>query len=174
MNIRTILLVLLFAGWTASTVPAHPADPDTNTETASPASVLSRENPDKTDYSTADSINGIYIPRNIGECMTELDKHISDSLKTVLLEGGYSSILDKHISDSLKTVLLEGGYSSIDLHFSLGMWIRNNFGLWRDSRLAHYLRNNGPCSDRMDEPDDMSDYILSEYLGHLKLTHEKN
>ena len=146
MNIRTILLVLLFAGWTASTVPAHPADPDTNTETASPASVLSRENPDKTDYSTADSIN-------IGECMTELDKHISDSLKTVLLEGGYSSI---------------------DLHFSLGMWIRNNFGLWRDSRLAHYLRNNGPCSDRMDEPDDMSDYILSEYLGHLKLTHEKN
>ncbi len=153
MNIRTILLVLLFAGWTASTVPAHPADPDTNTETASPASVLSRENPDKTDYSTADSINGIYIPRNIGECMTELDKHISDSLKTVLLEGGYSSI---------------------DLHFSLGMWIRNNFGLWRDSRLAHYLRNNGPCSDRMDEPDDMSDYILSEYLGHLKLTHEKN
>ena len=153
MNIRTILLVLLFAGWTASTVPAHPADPDTNTETASPASVLSRENPDKTDYSTADSINGIYIPRNIGECMTELDKHISDSLKTVLLEGGYSSI---------------------DLHFSLGMWIRNNFALWRDSRLAHYLRNNGPCSDRMDEPDDMSDYILSEYLGHLKLTHEKN
>ena len=153
MNIRTILLVLLFAGWTASTVPAHPTDPDTNTETASPASVLSRENPDKTDYSTADSINGIYIPRNIGECMTELDKHISDSLKTVLLEGGYSSI---------------------DLHFSLGMWIRNNFGLWRDSRLAHYLRNNGPCSDRMDEPDDMSDYILSEYLGHLKLTHEKN
>lgn len=153
MNIRTILLVLLFAGWTASTVPAHPADPDTNTETASPASVLSRENPDKTDYSTADSINGIYIPRNIGECMTELDKHISDSLKTVLLEGGYSSI---------------------DLHFSLGMWIRNNFGLWRDSRLAHYLRNNGPCSDRMDEPDDMSDYILSEYLGHLKLTHEKD
>lgn len=153
MNIRTILLVLLFAGWTASTVPAHPADPDTNTETVSPASVLSRENPDKTDYSTADSINGIYIPRNIGECMTELDKHISDSLKTVLLEGGYSSI---------------------DLHFSLGMWIRNNFGLWRDSRLAHYLRNNGPCSDRMDEPDDMSDYILSEYLGHLKLTHEKN
>ena len=153
MNIRTILLVLLFAGWTASTVPAHPADPDTNTETASPASVLSRENPDKTDYSTADSINGIYIPRNIGECMTELDKHISDSLKTVLLEGGYSSI---------------------DLHFSLGMWIRNNFGLWRDSRLAHYLRNNGPCSDRMDEPDDMSDYILSEYLGHLKVTHEKN
>ena len=153
MNIRTILLVLLFAGWTASTVPAHPADPDTNTETVSPASVLSRENPDKTDYSTADSINGIYIPRNIGECMTELDKHISDSLKTVLLEGGYSSI---------------------DLHFSLGMWIRNNFGLWRDSRLAHYLRNNGPCSVRMDEPDDMSDYILSEYLGHLKLTHEKN
>ena len=153
MNIRTILLVLLFAGWTASTVPAHPADPDTNTETASPASVFPRENPDKTDYSTADSINGIYIPRNIGECMTELDKHISDSLKTVLLEGGYSSI---------------------DLHFSLGMWIRNNFGLWRDSRLAHYLRNNGPCSDRMDEPDDMSDYILSEYLGHLKLTHEKN
>ena len=151
MNIRTILLVLLFAGWTASTVPAHPADPDTNTETASPASVLSRENPDKTDYSTADSINGIYIPRNIGECMTELDKHISDSLKTVLLEGGYSSI---------------------DLHFSLGMWIRNNFGLWRDSRLAHYLRNNGPCPDRMDEPDVMSDYILSAYPGHLNPTHE--
>lgn len=147
MKISAILLVLLLVGWTASTMPAYPTAPAVRKVVPTP------ESPETTDYATADSIDGIYIPRNLEECMTELDKHISDSLKTVILEEDYTATM---------------------LHLSLGMWIRNNFGLWRDSRLAHYLRNNGPCADRMDEPDDMSDYILSEYLEHLKQTHEKN
>jgi hypothetical protein len=48
------------------------------------------------------------------------------------------------------------------LHHSLGMWIRNNWGLWRNSKLKQYFLNNG-----IFHPDDMSGIILTSYHRYL-------
>lgn len=48
------------------------------------------------------------------------------------------------------------------LHFGFGMWIRNNWGLWRDSKLKHYFLDKG-----VGHPDDMSSIILTSYHRHL-------
>ncbi len=99
------------------------------------------QQPAATDLSTADSVNGIYIPQNLYECMNELDK-----------------ILDDDDKGKIKTM-----DSSISMHFGLGMWIRNNWGLWQESRLFHYLKKK----EYGYEPDDMSDFILGIYIEHL-------
>jgi len=48
------------------------------------------------------------------------------------------------------------------LHFSLGMWIRNNWGLWRNSKLKKYFLERG-----FQHPDDMSSFILTSYHRYL-------
>ena len=50
---------------------------------------------------------------------------------------------------------------TIKLHMSLGMWIRNNWGLWGGSRLQKYL------FDISDHPDGMSSIILEYYYDWL-------
>jgi hypothetical protein len=47
-------------------------------------------------------------------------------------------------------------------HFSLGMWMRNNWGLWHGSRLSEYFNEHG-----VHHPDDMSGIILSSYWNSL-------
>ncbi len=47
-------------------------------------------------------------------------------------------------------------------HLSLGMWIRNNWGLWGGSRLSKYFNGLG-----LHHPDDMSALILSTFWCHL-------
>ena len=48
------------------------------------------------------------------------------------------------------------------LHHGFGMWIRNNWGLWGDSKLKHYFLDKG-----VGHPDDMSGIILTSYHRHL-------
>ncbi len=48
------------------------------------------------------------------------------------------------------------------LHMGLGMWIRNNWGLWRNSDLAQYFVAKG-----VEHPDDMSGIILTSYHRYL-------
>ncbi len=48
------------------------------------------------------------------------------------------------------------------LHMGLGMWIRNNWGLWGDSKLKNYFLDKGVA-----HPDDMSSIILTSYHRHL-------
>lgn len=43
-------------------------------------------------------------------------------------------------------------------HMSLGMGLRNKWGLWSDSRLAKYFRKNG-----VNHPDEMSSFIIKSY-----------
>jgi len=44
----------------------------------------------------------------------------------------------------------------------LGMWMRNNWGLWGDSRLADWFAEKG-----IDHPDDMSTIILKSFWRRL-------
>jgi hypothetical protein len=48
-------------------------------------------------------------------------------------------------------------------HFALGMWIRNNWGLWAGSRLATYFDEQG-----IHHPDDMSGVILRCYYHYVR------
>lgn len=90
-----------------------------------------------------DSINGVYIPKDIEDCCVQLDKIISEKDKEYI----------KGLSKKDDT---------IDLHFSLGMWIRNNWGLWGGSRLQIYF-----LKKRINHPDDMSGKILEAYYDWL-------
>ncbi|MDP4210791.1 MAG: hypothetical protein Q8928_18430 [Bacteroidota bacterium] len=90
-----------------------------------------------------DSINGVYIPKNIKECFLQLDK-----------------LLTKEDIKQIKS--LKSKSETLEYHHSLGMWIRNNWGLWGGSRFQLYMH------DRMnDEPDGMSAKVLEFYWEWL-------
>ncbi|MFB6342771.1 DUF6794 domain-containing protein [Saccharicrinis sp. FJH62] len=91
----------------------------------------------------ADSINGIYIPKNIEECFYQLNK-----------------ILEPRFVEKIKN--LNNSSETIRFHFGLGMWIRNNWGLWGGSRLQLYMQKRG-----IEHPDSMSGVILSYYYDWL-------
>jgi len=85
-----------------------------------------------------------YIPKNLDETILQLDKEFDDSTK--------QSIIEMNEMDFI-----------CDLHFSTGMWIRNNWGLWGGADLTNYFNNLGGH-----HPDDMSSIILTCYYRHLK------
>lgn len=91
-----------------------------------------------------DSINGLYIPKNIDECFIQLNKIMKeDDIETI-----------KKYEDETKMY---------GLHMSVGMWLRNNWGLWGGSRLKVYFENRG-----VNHPDSMSSEILSNFYFWLK------
>lgn len=89
-------------------------------------------------------IDGVYIPKNLEDAILEIDKFYSDSLKTEIKK-------------------MEEGDFGAEYHFGTGLWIRNNWALWKGSRLSRYFNRKG-----IKHPDDMSGIILSSY--HRKLT----
>jgi outer membrane protein assembly factor BamB len=91
-----------------------------------------------------ESIDGIYIPKDLCECFIELDKFLSYADKNKIKELPKKSDV-------------------ISYHFSLGMTLRNRWGLWSGSRLQAYFNNQG-----IYQPDDMSGAILDGYYYWLK------
>jgi hypothetical protein len=92
---------------------------------------------------TLEKIDGVYIPANLGECFVELDKKLSEV-------------------DKKEMRALPKREDMIRYHFSLGLWMRNNWGLWRGSRLQKYFRDRGVL-----HPDEMSSVILYHYYDWL-------
>lgn len=72
--------------------------------------------------------------------------------------------LQKIQSDSLKQRIVSQTEEEFTTHahFGLGMWMRNNWGLWRDGPLAKYFHQLGVY-----HPDDMSGIILTTYYRTL-------
>ncbi len=89
-----------------------------------------------------DTIDCVYIPMDLDDCCVQLDQLLSEEDKEFIKGLPKEDIL-KH------------------LHFGLGMWIRNNWGLWGGSRLQKYL------FDISDHPDGMSSIILEYYYDWL-------
>ena len=85
------------------------------------------------------SPTGVLIPKNLEEAFKELDKMLSPELKKGIKDG-----------------------TENDLHMGLGMWIRNNWGLWKGFDLAKWFNKLG-----IGHPDNMSGIILNSYALHL-------
>ena len=92
---------------------------------------------------TKDKLNGTYIPKNLEEAMTELDKRISIESRIKL----------KTIPEDSVCALM---------HNRLGQWIILNWGFYGGSRLSHYIRSAG-----ITFPDDMADFLILAYHRRL-------
>lgn len=92
---------------------------------------------------TLESIEGVYIPKDLGECFVELDKLLSEV-------------------DKKEMQALARRDDMIAYHHGLGTWLRNNWGLWGGSRLQKYFRDRG-----VNHPDEMSGVVLDYYYDWL-------
>ena len=86
-----------------------------------------------------DCINNNYIPIDLNDANLTLDLLLSTKIKNQI--------------DTMQN----SGEMSI-FHIGLGMWLRNNWKLWGDSRLSLYFNTKGVCN-----ADNMSGYILRSY-----------
>lgn len=91
-----------------------------------------------------DSINGIYIPKDLNDCFVQLDSFWNDSTKNVILSWTEKEFTSKS-------------------HFGIGLWIRNNWSLWGGSRLGDYF-----IKKKIYHPDDMSGIIITSYHRYLR------
>jgi hypothetical protein len=90
-----------------------------------------------------DSIEGVYIPIDLNDCFKQMDSFWADSIKLQIREMTEDEFTAK-------------------AHFGIGMWLRNNWRLWGDSRLSKYFNDLGIL-----HPDDMSGIILTSYHRYL-------
>ena len=84
-----------------------------------------------------------HIPNDLEEAVKSLDKLISDEDKSELRKMNE----DEYLAAT---------------HFGIGRYIRNEWGLWRDSNLSKYFRHRG-----IKHPDDMSGEILRAYYKFI-------
>lgn len=84
----------------------------------------------------------IYVPLNLEDAFSELKKMLHPDLLKEMKEASEKDMV---------------GY-----HMGLGLWMRNNWGLWGGSRLATYFNGIG-----IFHPDDMSGIILDSFWRHL-------
>lgn len=92
-------------------------------------------------YSVVSRLEGKYIPADLEDAIKMLDKEL----------------------DAKEKIRLRDSSDFFDQHFGLGMWIRNNWGLWSGSRLKKYFLQHGYW-----DADYISGVIVGEYLEYLK------
>jgi hypothetical protein len=86
-----------------------------------------------------ETLNGVYIPKNLEEAMVELDKRVSSEART-------------------KFKALPEDSVCMIMHHRLGQWMILNWGFYGGSRLSNYLRSAGVTF-----PDDMADFLILAY-----------
>lgn len=92
----------------------------------------------------SNSSKTVYVPIDLPDCMRQLDSILTPENKELIRSLEEKDFLAK-------------------THFSLGMWIRNNWRLWAGSRLATYFDEQG-----IHHPDDMSGVILRCYYHYFR------
>lgn len=92
---------------------------------------------------TLDSINGIYIPKNLGESILQLDSILNFKSKKEIKEIKNEQLFNIHLSP-------------------LPMWIRNNWGINGGSRLLKYFNERG-----YKNKNDISATIIKQYQKWL-------
>jgi len=90
-----------------------------------------------------DTLNGVYIPKDLKDCFIQLDIMLPEKSKTEI----------KNLKSRKET---------IKYHHGLGMRLRNSWGLWGGSRLQKYFLDR-----KVNHPDEMSALILEFYYDWL-------
>src|ERR1043165_5754617 len=85
-----------------------------------------------------------YKPKTLDEAVLQLEKTHHDTTKQKIR----AMTEDQFIGNS---------------HMGLGMWVRNNWGLWAGGELSKYFKSIG-----IFHPDDMSGIILTSFYRQLK------
>ncbi len=83
-----------------------------------------------------------YVPKDLDDALKQLDVLLGDQGRAKVLSAGESDM--------------------IQYHMGLGMWMRNNRGLWTGSPLAQYFNQIG-----IRHPDDMTGIIFDSYWRKL-------
>lgn len=78
------------------------------------------------------------------------------------LEDCFSTLNELLYEDEIEKIRLGSEEDMAIYHFSLGLTLRNNWGLWSGSRLASWFNERG-----ITHPDDMSGIILDSYWRFL-------
>lgn len=84
-----------------------------------------------------------YKPKDLEESIQQLDILLHDTIKAGIL------------------LMTEKEFTTAT-HMSTGLWMRNNWGLWRGGKLSRYFNSIG-----IHHPDNMSGIILTSYHRHL-------
>lgn len=90
-----------------------------------------------------DTLNGVYIPKDLQDCFIQLDKILSAKSTTEI----------KNLKNKEETT---------KYHHGFGMTLRNTWGLWGGSRLQKYFLDK-----KINHPDEMSSIILQFYYDWL-------
>lgn len=93
---------------------------------------------------TLEKINGVYIPVDVSDALTELDRLSSPEGRQLLMAGKEEDIANTLI-------------------YGLGKWMIVNWNFYNGSRLSHDLKQRGVTL-----PDDMALYLIVTYYRHLK------
>src|ERR1700733_5035031 len=93
-------------------------------------------------HKDSSSPTGVYIPEDLADALQELDSMLPAAAKN-----------DINAIDKSEMTLY---------HLGFGTWLRNNWGLWKGSRLADHFHSIG-----IQHPDDMSGTILDAYWAKL-------
>lgn len=81
-------------------------------------------------------INGVYIPKNLDEAMSELLALSSDEAIAKFIAGEEEVVAKR-------------------LHFGLGRWMIYNWNFYEGSRFSHYLKEKG-----IHHPDDQARFVI--------------
>ena len=76
------------------------------------------------------------------------------------------ALLDEMLSEEDKQAIIEKG--TIELHFTLGLWIRNNWLYPQSQEETEELLKTFSRKPLFYHPDDCSSIILDAYRKHLK------
>lgn len=90
-----------------------------------------------------ETLNGIYIPKDLADAFVQLNKRIDEESKMTFKSVPEDTAAHK-------------------LFFSLGRWMTLNWGFYGGSRLSHYLRELG-----VTYPEDMARFIIITYHRNL-------
>lgn len=88
------------------------------------------------------SEKAVYVPKDLDDCFAELKKLLPKKQVEEIQNGSEKDM--------------------IQCHHGLGTWLRNNWGLWKGSRLSTWFNEKG-----IRHPDDMSGIILDSFWRHL-------
>ncbi len=90
-----------------------------------------------------EEINGVYIPEDVTDVFTELDRLSNEQSREKMKQGD-----EKIVSQRLTR--------------GLGKWMIVNWNFYEGSRLSHHLKSLG-----VTHPDDMALFLVVSYYRHL-------